>query len=109
MSGIVFFIKVRIKAESIPPLNAIQIFFTDEISSCFLMVPLIDFSINSIEGFWTKGFKSLQTFLGKFGFILGSYLSVRIFVIDSGLILDSPCSELNVSFLHSFLITLWKN
>ena len=51
MSGIVFFIKVRTKAESTPPLNARQIFLTDEKFSCFFMATLIDFSINSIEGF----------------------------------------------------------
>ena len=51
-------IKVRINVESIPPLNAIQIFFTDEMSNCFLRVFVIDFSISSTEGFSINGLKS---------------------------------------------------
>ena len=38
-----------------------------------------------MEGFSTKGLKLFQVFLGKFGFIDGSYLSVSIFVIEVGL------------------------
>ena len=70
--------------ESIPPLNAIQIFLTDEISNCFLIVFVIDFSINSAEGFSVRGLKLFQVFLGRFGVIDGSYLYVRIFVTDDG-------------------------
>ena len=75
-------IKVRINVESIPPLNAIQIFFTDEMSNCFLRVFVIDFSISSTEGFSINGLESFQVFLGRFGVIDVSYLNVRMSVIE---------------------------
>ena len=44
----------------------------------------MDFSTNSIEGFSVRGLKSFQVFLDRFGTIDGSYLNVKIFVIEEG-------------------------
>ena len=70
--------------ESIPPLNAMHVFFTEEISNFFLRVFAIAFSINSTECSLGDGLKCFEVFLGKFGIIDGSYLNVRIFVTEEG-------------------------
>ena len=44
----------------------------------------MEFSTNSIEGFSVRGLKSFQVFLDRFGTIDGSYLNVKIFVIEEG-------------------------
>ena len=84
MSGIVFFINVRINVESIPPLKAIHVFLTEEVSNCLLRVLTIIFSINLMEFSSCGSLKSFEVFLGKFGVIDGSYLNVRIFVTEEG-------------------------
>ena len=85
ISGFIFRINDRTNVESIPPLNAIQIFSPSNVFNFCSIVSDIDFSINSIFGCSLDATKSFHVFFGKFGLIEGSYLSVKIFANDVGL------------------------
>ena len=76
--------RIRDKAnvESTPPLNAIEIFSPVNFSKFCSIFSHIVFSINSVSGISSLISKSLEVFIGKFGFNEGSYLKVNIFTND---------------------------
>ena len=87
ISGFIFLIRDRTKVESTPPLNAMEIFPSSNPSNFCFMLFDIDSSINSMFGCSLTDTKSSHVFFGKFGLIEGSYLNVKIFTSDMGLIL----------------------
>ena len=68
----------------------------------------MDFSTNSIEGFSVRGLKSFQVFLDRFGTIDGSYLNVKIFVIEEGSLVQNGTHEelINQAGAYQKLATL---
>ena len=71
IEGSIFLKRVRIKVESIPPLNGIVIFLFE-----LLLIKLVidffkEFSINGVGSHWLFGIKSDQVNLEKFVLIKG--------------------------------------